>query len=74
MGISKKLKNQLYQYKNDWNKFARDILNVKLDPAQQQILHSVQMNRRTSVRSGNARGKDYVAAVASLCFLYLNDL
>lgn len=30
------------------------------------------MFRRTSVCSGHARGKDYVAAVASLCFLYLN--
>ena len=67
-----KLLEILLSFRNDWNKFSRDIFNVKLDPAQQEILHSVQVNRRTSVRSGNARGKDYVAAVSSLCFLYLN--
>jgi len=35
-------------------------------------LEAIQAFRRTSVRSGHAAGKDYVAAVASLCFLYLN--
>jgi hypothetical protein len=39
---------------------------------QRRILETIQRSRRTSVRSGHARGKDYVAAVASLCFLYLN--
>ena len=35
-------------------------------------MEAIQVSRRTSVRSGHAAGKDYVAAVASLCFLYLN--
>ncbi|MBA7537761.1 hypothetical protein ES705_30030 [subsurface metagenome] len=35
-------------------------------------METIQVYRRTSVSSGHARGKDYVAAVASLCFLYLN--
>ena len=57
---------------NDWNKFARDFLGVRLDRRQRRILEAIQVSRRTSVRSGHAAGKDYVAAVASLCFLYLN--
>ena len=63
------LKNKL---QSDWNKFARDILGVRLDRRQRRILEAIQVARRISVRSGHAIGKDYVAAVASLCFLYLN--
>lgn len=58
-------------WRADWNKFVREALGVNLDPEQQEILRSVQMNRRTSVASGTARGKDFVAACAALCFLYL---
>jgi hypothetical protein len=58
-------------WKNDWNKFAKDVCHVRLDDSQQTILYAIQTNRRVSVRSGNARGKDFVAAVASVCFLYL---
>ncbi|KKN37969.1 hypothetical protein LCGC14_0758110 [marine sediment metagenome] len=59
-------------YQSNWNDFASEVLNVKLDDKQQEILEAVRTERRVSVRSGNARGKDYVAAIASLCFLYLN--
>lgn len=58
-------------WRADWNKFVRDVLGVTLDPEQQAILSSVQHNPRTSVASGTARGKDFVAACAALCFLYL---
>jgi len=58
-------------YRNDWNAFASDIFKSKLDRDQQEILSAIQTDRRVSVRSGTSRGKDYVAAVASLCFLYL---
>ncbi|MCD8312682.1 MAG: hypothetical protein LUC24_00805 [Bacteroidales bacterium] len=58
-------------WRRDWNKFVRDALGVRLDPEQQEILHSVQVNPRTSVASGTARGKDFVAACAALSFLYL---
>lgn len=58
-------------WREDWNKFVREALGVSLDSEQQEILRSVQMNRRTSVASGTARGKDFVAACAALCFLYL---
>lgn len=58
-------------WRNDWNKFVRDAFGVCLDKEQQEILSSVQYNPRTSVASGTARGKDFVAACAAMCFLYL---
>lgn len=58
--------------RKDWNLFAREWLDVRLDNDQQEILHAIQANRRVSVRSGTARGKDFVAAVASVAFLFLN--
>ena len=58
-------------WRADWCKFVKDALGVNLDPEQQEILRSVQLNRRTSVASGTARGKDFVAACAALSFLYL---
>lgn len=51
--------------------FARQVLKVYLDPEQEEILKSVQINPRTSVASGTARGKDFIAAVAAVCFMYL---
>jgi hypothetical protein len=57
-------------YNSDWNKGARDIFKVRLDPKQEEILHSIQLNRKISVCSGVARGKDFLAATASMCFLY----
>lgn len=58
-------------WRADWNKFVREAFGVYLDPEQQEILSSVQHNRRTSVASGTARGKDFVAACAAMSFLYL---
>lgn len=58
-------------WRADWNKFVKEALGVNLDSEQQEILSSVQHNRRTSVASGTARGKDFVAACAAICFLYL---
>lgn len=58
-------------WRSDWCIFAREALGVNLDAEQEAILRSVQFNPRTSVASGTARGKDFVTAVASLCFLYL---
>ena len=49
-------------WRADWNRFVREALGVTLDKEQQEILSSVQHNRRTSVASGTARGKDFVAA------------
>ncbi len=58
-------------WQEDWCKFAKDVLKVNLDKEQQAILRSVQFNRMTTVASGTARGKDFVSAVAAVCFLYL---
>lgn len=58
-------------WQNDWNKFVREVLKARLDKEQQDIISSVQHNHMTAVASGTARGKDFVAACASLCFLYL---
>lgn len=58
-------------WRNDWNKFIREALGVTLDSEQLQIVESVQRNKLVSVRSGTARGKDYVAACIAVSFLYL---
>ena len=55
----------MQSWRADWCKFAREALGVVLDEEQQAILRSVQYNARTSVASGTARGKDFVAAVAA---------
>ena len=56
-------------YQNDWNAWIFDILGVTLDAEEKAIVESVQHNRRTSVRSGHARGKDYTAAAIALAFI-----
>lgn len=66
-GVEKFIK----ECRTDWLQFAERVFGVTLDKEQQEILLSVQNNKLTSVASGTARGKDFVAAVAALCFLYL---
>ncbi len=58
-------------WRADWNRFCRDVLKVRLDSEQQAIIASVQHNPMTAVASGTARGKDFVAACAAMCFMYL---
>ena len=68
----KKLISEIIAYwSKDWNKFVRDALCARLDHGQQSIIESVQHNPMTAVASGTSRGKDFVAACASLCFMYL---
>jgi len=71
--VEKILRNKRAEYRADWNKYAREILGVRLDRKQRKILKSIQYNSRTSARSGNARGKDFVAAVAAVTFLNLHN-
>lgn len=59
------------EWRKDWNKFIKDALGVTLDEEQQLIVSAVQHNKLVSVRSGTARGKDFVAACIAICFLYL---
>ena len=64
--------DKLFQsWRSDWNKFIKEALGVTLDPEQQEIVAAVQTNKRVSVRSGTARGKDFVAACIAVSFLYL---
>lgn len=58
-------------WQNDWCLFAKEMLHVNLDKEQKAILKAVQNNPRVSVMAGTARGKDFVAAVAAVCFMYL---
>lgn len=58
-------------WRKDWNKFIREVLGANLDKDQQAIVTSVQHNPRTSVASGTARGKDFVAACCAVCCLFL---
>ena len=69
--ISKKHISIYKEWQGNWCKFAKDVLKVNLDPEQQSILSAVQNYKMVSVASGTARGKDFVAAVAALCFFYL---
>lgn len=69
--IKAKGEKVIRSYLEDWNKFIREVLGANLDREQQAIVESVQHNPRTSVASGTARGKDFVAACCSLAFLYL---
>jgi hypothetical protein len=55
---------------DDWVFFAETVFGVRLDKDQQEILRSVQYNKMTAVASGTARGKDFVTAVACMCFMY----
>lgn len=58
-------------WRKDWNKFIREVLGANLDKDQQAIVTSVQHNPRTSVASGTARGKDFVAACCAVSCLFL---
>ena len=71
MANSDKAMSYLLSWRQDWCKFARDALKARLDHEQEDILHSVQVNKMTAVASGVARGKDFVSAIACICFLYL---
>ena len=59
------------RWRNDWCLFAKQVLHAKLDNEQKAILRAVQHNKMVAVASGTARGKDYITAVACLCFMYL---
>ena len=71
MTPQEKLRGWMPIWRKDWCLFAEQILHVDLDDEQKDVLRSVQDNPRTAVASGTSRGKDFVAAVAAICFLYL---
>ena len=70
--MNEKSEVEVYEsWRNDWNLFAKEVLHVNLDKEQKEILKAVQENPRVSVMAGTARGKDFVGAVAAICFMYL---
>lgn len=69
--IKQKAKILFAAWRDDWNKFISDVFGVTLDKEQQEIVTAVQYNKLVSVRSGTARGKDFVAACIGTSFLYL---
>lgn len=71
MSKDNKAIRKIKEWRSDWNLFCRDVLKARLDKEQQAIITSVQYNPMTAVASGTARGKDFVAACASMCFMYL---
>lgn len=58
-------------WRKDWNLFCKEVLHVNLDEEQQAIISAVQTNKMVAVASGTSRGKDFVAACAAMCFMYL---
>lgn len=72
--IEKKAVDKMRIWRNDWPLFAKEVLGAKLDPEMTEVLRSVQVNRMTAVASGTARGKDYLTAVACVCFMYLTPV
>ena len=58
-------------WRADWSLFIKEVLGVSLDEEQQAIVTAVQHNKLVSVRSGTARGKDFVSACIAVSFLYL---
>lgn len=71
MDERQKLRAWMKIWRKDWCLFAEQVLHANLDDEQKEVLRSVQHNSRTAVASGTSRGKDFVAAVCALCFLYL---
>lgn len=71
MKISKSWKDKFNDWQNDWCLFAKEVLHANLDDEQKAILRAIQTEKMVVVASGTSRGKDYVAAVAGLCFMYL---
>lgn len=69
--VERKAEGLFATWRADWNTFIRDAFGVTLDSEQQAIVTAVQHNRMVSVRSGTARGKDFVSACIAMCFLYL---
>lgn len=55
---------------SDWVLMAEEVFGVELDEEQKAVLRSIQHNPKTSIRSGTSRGKDFVSAVAAMCFMY----
>lgn len=71
MKIDINWQNRFEAWRKDWNLFCKEVLHVNLDEEQQAIISAVKTNKMVAVASGTSRGKDFVAACAAMCFMYL---
>ena len=71
MNKDTKAQKRMKRWREDWCLFAKEVLHARLDEEQKAILRAVQTEKMVAVASGTARGKDYIAAVAAVCFMYL---
>lgn len=71
MTLQEKAIQRMKLWRQDWCLFAKEVLHARLDKEQKAILKALQTEKMVAVASGTARGKDFVAAVAAVCFLYL---
>jgi hypothetical protein len=69
--ISSNDRKLMRSWKEDWNRFAHDVMKVRPSKWQEEGLHMIQHNKRTSFCSATSMGKDWLGALASWCFLLL---
>jgi hypothetical protein len=74
MSVDQYIQSRYAAWRADWCLFTEEILKVNIDDEQKAILRSVQNNKMTSVASGTSRGKDFISAVAAICFMYLTPI
>lgn len=70
-GLTPEIRQRIKGWQADWVRFGEEVFRLSFDDDQKAVIRSVQHNRRTVVKSGHARGKDFTAAFCSLAFLYL---
>jgi hypothetical protein len=58
------------EHLDDWVQMAEDVFGITLDTEQKNILAAIQYGHKVSIVSGTSRGKDFILAVAAMCFLY----
>ena len=61
-------------WREDWCKFAHDVLHACLDKEQKAILESVQHNPMTAVASGTSRGEGLYCRLCCYVFLCILPL
>lgn len=69
-GLDAPVESPVSKYPDNMNDFISDVLGTRLWGKQQEIVESVAVNARTTVRSCHASGKSYSAARVVIAFLH----
>jgi hypothetical protein len=69
--ITDKDRKLMQSWKDDWVRFAYDVMKVRPSAWQEEGLHLIQHNKRTSFCTSTSMGKDWLGSLASWCFLLL---